>query len=85
MFFIKENLDNIAKVNVFFACFELMSDSLTTVCPIHVVTFTLISDYIQKRMGESGLFSFEYNLLPNTISQKKNQIYPACPWASQNG
>ena len=35
-------------------------------CPIHVVTFTLISnlatDYIQKRRGEPGLFSFEYNL-----------------------
>ena len=32
---------------------------------IIVVTFTLISnlDYIQKRRGESDLFSFEYNLL----------------------
>ena len=42
-------------------------------CPIHVVTFTLISnlatDYIQKRRGEPGLFSFEYNLLPNLISK----------------
>jgi hypothetical protein len=32
-------------------------------CPIHVVTFTLISnlvaDYIQKRRGESGLFSYQ--------------------------
>ena len=32
-------------------------------CPIHVVTFTLISnlatDYIQKRRGEPCLFSFE--------------------------
>ena len=41
-------------------------------CPIHVVTFTLISklatDYIQKRRGEPDLFSFEYNLLPNLIS-----------------
>ena len=41
-------------------------------CPIHVVTFTLISnlvsDYIQKRKGEPGLFSFEYNLLPKLIS-----------------
>ena len=35
-------------------------------CPIHVVTCTLISnlvtDYIQKRRGEPGLFFFEYNL-----------------------
>ena len=42
-------------------------------CPIHVVTFTLISnlatDYIQKRRGELGLFSFEYNLSPNLISK----------------
>ena len=42
-------------------------------CPIHVVTFTLISnlatDYIQKRRGEPGLFSFEYNLSPNLISK----------------
>ena len=42
-------------------------------CPIHVVTFTLISnlatDYIQKRRGEHGLFSFEYNLSPNLISK----------------
>ena len=32
-------------------------------CPIHVVTFTLISklatDYIQKRRGQALLFSFE--------------------------
>ena len=36
---------------------------LLVLCPIHVVTFTLISnlatDYIQKRRGEPGLFSFE--------------------------
>ena len=42
-------------------------------CPIHVVTFTLISnlatDDIQKRRGEPGLFSFEYNLSPNLISK----------------
>ena len=41
-------------------------------CPIHIVTFTLISnlatDYIQKRRGEPGLFSFEYNLSPKLIS-----------------
>ena len=40
---------------------------------IHVVTFTLISnlatDYIQKRRGEPGLFSFEYNLSPKLISK----------------
>ena len=44
-------------------------------CPIHVVTFTLISNlatnYIQKRRGEPGMFSFEYNLSPNLISKKK--------------
>ena len=42
-------------------------------CPIHVVTFTLISnlatDYIQKRRGDPGLFYFEYNLSPNSISK----------------
>ena len=42
-------------------------------CPIHVITFTLISilvtDYIQKRRGQALLFSFEYNLLPNLISK----------------
>ena len=42
-------------------------------CPIHVVTFTLISnlatDYIQKRTGRAHLFSFEYNLSPNLISK----------------
>ena len=44
-------------------------------CPIHVVTFTLISnlatDYIQKRRGEPGLFSFEYNLSRKLISTEK--------------
>ena len=42
-------------------------------CPIHVVTFTLISilatDYIQKRRGQALLFSFEYNLSPNLITK----------------
>ena len=42
-------------------------------CPLHVVTFTLISnlatDYIQKRRGDPGLFSFEYNLSTNLISK----------------
>ena len=45
----------------------------TKLCPVHVVTFTLISnlatDHIQKRRGEPGLFSFEYNLSPNLISK----------------
>ena len=41
-------------------------------CPIHVVTFMsihiLATDYIQKRRGEPGLFSFEYSMSPNLIS-----------------
>ena len=49
------------------------SKELLNKCPIHVVTFTLISnlatDYIQKRRGEPGLFSFEYNLSPKLISK----------------
>ena len=28
----------------------------------------LVTDYIQKRRGQARLFSFEYNLLPNLIS-----------------
>jgi hypothetical protein len=28
----------------------------------------LATDYIQKRRGELGLFSFEYNLSPKLIS-----------------
>ena len=28
----------------------------------------LVTDYIQNRRGEPGLFSFEYNLLPKLIS-----------------
>ena len=28
----------------------------------------LVTDYIQKRRGEPGLFSFEYNLLPKLTS-----------------
>ena len=47
--------------------------AFTILCPIHVVTFTLISnlatDYIQKRRGEPGLFSFEYNLSLKLISK----------------
>ena len=41
--------------------------------PIHVVTFTLISnlatDYIQKTTGQALLFSSKYNLSPNLISK----------------
>ena len=44
-----------------------------SLCPIHVVTFTLISslvtDYIQKRRGQALLSSFEYNLSPKLISK----------------
>ena len=29
---------------------------------------SLVTDYIQKRRGQALLFSFEYNLLPNLIS-----------------
>ena len=28
----------------------------------------LVTDYIQKRRGQAHLFSFEYNLLPNLLS-----------------
>ena len=46
---------------------------LTYALSMYVVTFTLISnlatDYIQKRIGEPGLFSFEYNLSPKLISK----------------
>ena len=44
-------------------------------CPIHVVTFTwillLATYYIQKRRGQTLLFSFEYNLLPKFDIQVK--------------
>ena len=49
--------------------FQFFCSKLKTICPIHVVTFTLISilatDYIQKRRRELALFSLEYNLSPN--------------------
>ena len=37
----------------------------------HYITgpLCLVADYIQKRRGEPGLFSFEYNLLPNLMSK----------------
>ena len=51
----------------------------TYLCPIHVVTFSLISilatDYIQKRRGQALLFSFEYNLLPNLISKFNHHLH----------
>ena len=47
---------------------SLQTKKSSDLCPIHVVTLILISnlvsDYIQKRRGEPGLSSFEYNLLP---------------------
>ena len=52
--------------------FGLKVPSSDGLCPIHVVTFTLISnlatDCIQKRTGQALLFFFEYNLSPNLIS-----------------
>ena len=52
---------------------EVLLDFSNVICPIHVVTFTLISNlataHIQKRRGEPGLFSFEYNLSPKLISK----------------
>ena len=52
--------------------FLVYSVNNTHLCPIHVVSFTLISnlatDYIQKRRGQAFLFSFEFNLSPNLIS-----------------
>ena len=42
----------------------ILRKELSPLCPIHVVTFTLIS----IRRGEPGLFPFEYNLLPNLVS-----------------
>ena len=52
---------------------QMMAMQTSNFCPIHVVTFTLISilvtDYIQKRRGQALLFSFEYNLSPNLISK----------------
>ena len=48
-----------------------ISLELIDTCTIHVVTLTLISnlatDYVQKRRGEPGLFSFGYNLSPKLI------------------
>ena len=53
--------------------FQLYMTLRAVLCPIHVVTFTLIpnlaTDYIQKRRGQALLFSFEYNLSPELISK----------------
>ena len=53
-------------------------------CLVHVVTFTLISilvtDYIQKRRGQALFFSFEYNLLPNLISNFYHYMDQAIGW-----
>ena len=48
------------------------------ICPIHVVTFTLITilatDYIQKRRGQALFFSFEYNMSPKIyVYQSKSE------------
>jgi hypothetical protein len=37
----------------------------------------LLTDYIQKRRGQALLFSFEYNLLPNLISNFNHYMYRA--------
>ena len=53
--------------------YQLLTPWFILFCTIHVVTFSLISnlatDYIQKRRGQPGLFSFEYNLSPKLISK----------------
>ena len=36
----------------------------------------LATDYIQKRTGQALLFSFEYDLLPNLISELLGQLDP---------
>ena len=55
-----------AKVQ-YIICMKIRVDNFVcNYCPIHLVTFTLISilatDYIQKRRGQTLLLSFEYNL-----------------------
>ena len=60
-----------------------------TWCLVHVVVKKLISilvtDYIQKRTGQALLFSFEYNLLQNLISNFNHYIdrawvHHVMPW-----
>ena len=69
----KNNLSKSGHEKLKFKVYWLGQPIFLPFCPIHVVTFTLISnfvtDYIQKRKGEPGLFSFEYNLLPKLISK----------------
>ena len=40
----------------------------------------LVTDYIQKRRGQALLFSFEYNLLPNLISDFNHCMDRALIW-----
>ena len=40
----------------------------------------LLTDYIQKRRGEPGLFSFEYNLLPKTRGFSKDTVLCGGYW-----
>jgi hypothetical protein len=60
-----------------------------TWCLVHVVVKKLISilvtDYIQKRTGQALLFSFEYNLLQNLISNFNHYmdrawVHHVMPW-----
>ena len=48
-------------------------------CPIHIITFTVISIlatyHIQKRRGQALLFSFEYNLSPEFDIKVKVTMY----------
>ena len=58
----------------FAACVVAAAALLQYLCPIHVITFNLISilvtNYVQIRRRKVLLFSFEYNnLLPNLISK----------------
>ena len=58
---------------IYWPCLFSFPSLTLPLCPIHVVTFTLISilptDYFQKRRGQVLLFSFEYDLLPKLISK----------------
>ena len=61
--------------NIFF---DLQQNSAENICTLmpgpwsgRILISILVTDYIQKRREELGLFSFEYNLLPNLISKLK--------------
>ena len=51
-------------LKTFASIFDRLGNSKTLLCPIHVVTFTLISnlatDYIQMRRGEPWLSKSDY-------------------------